>query len=327
MVCQFIPASLSYFSEPVLVWSRVLSRELSLRQSDWLVSEYPQTPFLFQGLAAELGVVAAVNPSLHADVNGTDNISPSAKSVTGNMYSDQGTAVIQYLRRHAASPLDRSNDFLYRVFSADNRVEKMSIDAFLSRSLDAKLDSTSGSPFVYMETSSWDPHTSITDTSNDAISCADNFACRGDHLIDRFPISDLNPRPLAQACNEDRFMKTRCYLKLDQRVAENGSSGIDVPMVVDWHTDGFDQIIVNALGSDQKLFELWPPVSPEFLSGWLPAHQKPSITDTVDQIWLRPGDVLYLPARWCHRVVTHAPSFTINWGFYSLDHPEMLAKK
>ena len=83
------------------------------------------------------------------------------------------------------------------------------------------------------------------------------------------------------------------------------------------------QVILNALGDGTKAFELAPPLPgsrPE--SAWLPPAEAPPPGATAAPVRLGAGDVLYLPARWCHRVVTAGPSMTVNWGFYPDPGPE-----
>ncbi len=49
------------------------------------------------------------------------------------------------------------------------------------------------------------------------------------------------------------------------------------------------------------------------MSGWLGPGELPPPA-AVKRVALRPGDVLFLPARVCHRVTTAGPSLTVNWG-------------
>jgi hypothetical protein len=75
-------------------------------------------------------------------------------------------------------------------------------------------------------------------------------------------------------------------------------------------------VILNALGDGTKAFDLAPPVPgsrPE--SAWLRPDEEPA-PGAAATVRLRAGDVLYLPARWRHRVVTAGPSMTVNWGFF-----------
>ncbi len=80
-------------------------------------------------------------------------------------------------------------------------------------------------------------------------------------------------------------------------------------------------MILNALGDGTKAFELAPPLAGSRpVSAWLGADEAAAAAAAAaaggGAVRLRAGDVLYLPARWCHRVVTRGPSMTVNWGFY-----------
>ncbi len=84
-------------------------------------------------------------------------------------------------------------------------------------------------------------------------------------------------------------------------------------------------MILNAAGDGTKLFELAPPLAGSRpISAWLGADDAARAAAAAaaaaagggGAVRLRAGDVLYLPARWCHRVVTRGPSMTVNWGFY-----------
>ncbi|KAJ1470004.1 hypothetical protein T484DRAFT_1981060 [Baffinella frigidus] len=86
-------------------------------------------------------------------------------------------------------------------------------------------------------------------------------------------------------------------------------------MEVEWHYDGFDQVILCVAGSG-KTFSLAPPVCEEPVSGWLSPGEFPAKSQ-VEEVTLHPGDVMFLPARVCHQVSTVGLSLTVNWGFIS----------
>jgi len=111
------------------------------------------------------------------------------------------------------------------------------------------------------------------------------------------------PHQVEGLVNNSAYLKTRTYLSL-MREGE---------YVVNWHYDGFTQLIAHVYGSG-KTFEIAPPVSSGRLSGWLQEDQSPKECD-VQSVTLRPLDILYLPARWCHRVTTRGISWTINKGY------------
>eukprot|EP00960_Hanusia_phi_P027935 747115-Hanusia_phi.AAC.5 len=176
----------------------------------------------------------------------------------------------------------------FRVFTSDTSVLRMGFSELVARSREGK--------FAYLETSS-------TDSRNG----------RGDHFVDFCEDEVLGRCPLQWLPEEDQF-KTRCYLCMMQPPHRN---------VAEWHSDGFHQVILNVFGGDEegslKRFQLLPP-RPDLsgnMSGWIDAAQIP--TEEACSVCLKPGDILYLPAGWIHRVATAGRSFTINWGFYAHD--------
>jgi hypothetical protein len=78
--------------------------------------------------------------------------------------------------------------------------------------------------------------------------------------------------------------------------------------IVEWHYDGYHQVILNVCGVD-KTFQLSPPPPGHLCdeSGWLPAEQYPK---AAKALVLRPGDVsvfilCVLPAAFSfHHVMT-----------------------
>ncbi|EKX36092.1 hypothetical protein GUITHDRAFT_117762 [Guillardia theta CCMP2712] len=199
-----------------------------------------------------------------------------------------GDKVSEYIRslEEKEKQLSPSCRPQFRVFTSDTSVLRMGFSDFSQRCGQGE--------FGYLETSS-------TDRSNG----------RGDHLVDFCQDGAMSHCPLPCMREEDYF-KTRCYMSLMQAPHRN---------VAEWHSDGFDQVVLNVFGGDEKnslkQFDLLPP-RPDLsggMSGWIDPAQ--IATEEARRVLLEPGDILYLPAGWIHRVSTAGRSFTINWGFYT----------
>lgn len=184
---------------------------------------------------------------------------------------------IHYLQMHLSKDSSRT----FRVFDSNDGVSLMNFADFHSCLLTNRL--------AYLETSS-----------------VDERLGRGSHLLDSFPAAHLEPRPLAALFQDACLLKVRCYLRLENDSAPE--------MIVNWHYDGFDQVILNVTG-ERKFFDLHPPISDEHVSGWVKQPETALHQANITRVHLRSGDVFVLPARWCHRVVTDGGSFTVNWAF------------
>jgi hypothetical protein len=176
----------------------------------------------------------------------------------------------------------------FRVFGGDSwksdLVESITVPELAHRSRNGR--------FAYMETADSDP-----------------LYGRGHHLIDCLPPSHLRHWALNRGAQLNwSYFKTRAYVSLMHEEGE---------YIVEWHYDGYHQVILNVCGVD-KTFELSPPPPGHLCdeSGWLPAERYPKAAEAVV---LRPGDVLFLPAGTLHRVVTRGLSMTINTGFRQIN--------
>ena len=191
-----------------------------------------------------------------------------------------------------------NKDKEFRVFSGEKPTE-ISREMFPMKWGDY-VDRCQQGLFAYLETQSSDP-TSEKQTN---------------HLMDSFPPAHF-ACPFADTFPTSSLIKTRVYMSMMDEEREN---------VVAWHWDGFDQSIINVVGST-KFFQVSPPIGPESrrISGWVSDVQMQAVEERASMIHLQAGDVFYLPAGWCHRVVTLGASFTINRAYLTLDMVAALA--
>jgi hypothetical protein len=167
-----------------------------------------------------------------------------------------------------------------------------------------------GNKRVWLDKGHSDPPRLLSQDGPDAL---DPLSQLTDHmplqLMPRRPLNDFITSRLLnypqEAFGEDtvwKFRKTRLFYK------DDASTATHTPL----HWDSFDQLVLHCFG--EKRWTISPPCAQtletdvQFCSeGFVPAVQKSVVVGA--------GDVLWLPAGWCHCVDTlEAAAFTINWG-------------